>query len=515
MQSVTESWKTAQREMIVPEQFIQIEYSVTDPDVQKDGTASSNGNAVYADTADITDTTIKSPPYYATLEHNIWGLNGEQLVLPDSAPYGDTGYIGNAMCDAAGVFETPPVVSVAFSKVHIPLVPGLTVTWSDEYGEYATSFRVKAYNGSTEVFNQLYEGNTEVRTVVDADLQQYDEISIEILKWSRPYRRARITYFVIGTDIIYTKDDLMSYTHTQSVDLLSGTLPKNAITFSLDNTNGQWNPDNEEGAEKYLLQRQPLKVRYGMKVGNSTEWIDGGTFYMSEWSTPMNGLEATFTARDSIDFMNAVYTGVRSGTLYDIAIAALVQADLPLLETGEVRYSVDNSLKNYTTDFTADDEAYIISEILQMVANAGCCVMYQDRTGVLRIEPLNEALTDYTVSQDVSYAHPEYDITKELKAVSVNDGLGYAENNTIGEVQTMKNPLITAASNANAVASWAKGIIKDRKTMSGSYRADIRLDALDKVTVESKYATKEVQITEINYSFTGGFKGTYKGRVRE
>jgi hypothetical protein len=307
----------------------------------------------------------------------------------------------------------------------------------------------------------------------------------------------------------------MSYSHTQSVDLLSGTLPKNAITFSLDNTSGQWNPDNEEGAEKYLLQRQALKVRYGMKIGNSTEWIDGGTFYMSEWSTPMNGLEATFTARDSIDFMNAVYTGTRKGTLYDIAIAALVQADLPLLETGEVRYSVDNSLKNYTTDFSADDDAYIISEILQMVANAGQCVMYQDRGGVLRIEPLNETLTDYTITQDVSFAHPEYDITKELKAVSVNDGLGYVENNTIGEVQTMKNPLITTASNANAVASWAKGIIKDRKTMSGSYRADIRLDALDKVTVESKYATKEVQITEINYSLTGGFKGTYKGRVRE
>ena len=515
MQNVTNAWKTAQQEMIVPEQFIQIEYSVTDPDVQKDGTASSSGDAAYADTADITDTTIKAPPHYATLEHNIWGLNGEQLVLPDSAPYGDTGYIGNVMCDAAGVFSTPPVVSVSFSKVHIPLVPGLTITWSNEYDEYATSFRVKAYNGSTVVFNQLYEGNTGVRTVVDADLQQYNKISIEILKWSRPHRRARMSYFVIGTDMIYTKDDLMSYSHTQSVDLLSGTLPKNAITFSLDNTQGQWNPDNEEGAEKYLLQRQALKVRYGMRVGDTTEWIDGGTFYMSEWSTPMNGLEATFTARDSIDFMNAVYTGTRKGTLYDIAIAALVQADLPLMEDGSNRYYVDNSLKNYTTDFSADDDEYIISEILQMVANAGQCVMYQDREGVLRIEKLNETLKDYSITQDVSYAHPEYDITKELKAVSVNDGLGYAENNTVGEVQTMKNPLITTTANANAVASWAKGIIKDRKTMSGSYRADIRLDALDKVTVESKYATKEVQITEINYSFNGGFKGTYKGRVRE
>ena len=515
MQNVTESWKAAQKEMIVPEQFIQIEYSVTDPDVQRDGTASSSGDAMYAYTADITDTTIKTPPHYATLEHNIWGLNGEQNVLPDSAPYGDTGYVSNVISDENGVFNTPPVVSVSFSQVHIPLVPGLTITWSYEYDEYATEYRVIAYNGSAEVFNQLYEGNTSVRTIVDADLQSYNKISIEILKWSRPHRRARITYFVIGTDIIYTKDDLMSYSHTQSVDLLSGTLPKNAITFSLDNTSGQWNPDNEEGAEKYLLERQALRVQYGLKVGDVVEWIDGGTFYMSEWSTPMNGLEATFTARDSIDFMNAPYTGIKTGTLYDIAIAALVQADLPLMDDGSVRYHVDESLKNFTTDFSADSSEHLISEILQMVANAGKCVMYQDRTGVLRIEVADNSLKDYTISQDISYAHPEFEITKGLKAVSVNDGLGYAENSTVGEIQTMKNPLITTAANANEVAAWARDTIKNRKTISGSYRADVRLDALDRVTVESKYSTKEVQITEINYSFTGGFKGTYKGRVIE
>lgn len=515
MQNVSESWKKAQQEMIVPEQYIQIEYSVTDPDVQRDGTASSNGDAMYAATADITDDVIKTPPRYATLEHNIWGLDGEQNIVPASAPYGDSGYVSAAISDADGVFSTPPVISVTFSQVHIPLVPGLTLTWSYEYGEYPTSFRVVVYNGATEVFNQLYENNTEIRTIIDADLQSYDRISVEILKWSRPLRRARMTYFVIGTDIIYTKDDLMSYTHTQSVDLLSGALPKNAITFSLDNTSGQWNPDNEEGAEKYLLQRQALKIKYGMKVDDTVEWINGGTFYLSEWSTPMNGLEATFTARDSIDFMNAVYTGIRTGTLYDIAVAAFVQADLPLLETGELPYFLDNSLKDYTTDFSTVNDSFIISEVLQMVANAGRCVMYQDRNGVLRIERLNEMLTDYSITQNVSYAHPEYDITKELKAVSVNDGLGYAENNTIGEVQTMKNPVITDATNANAVAEWSKDTIKSRKTMTGSYRADIRLDALDKVTVESKYATKQVYITDITYSLSGGFKGTYKGRVSE
>lgn len=515
MQNVSDAWKAVQKEMILPEQHIEIEYSVTDPDVQGDGTATSTGDAPFASTSAIVDTTIKHPPLYATLEHNIWGLNETMNIVPDAAPYGDTGYVSDVLSGEDGTFATPTVVSVAFSETHEPVVPGLTITWSSEYDEYAVDYRVRASNEGVETVNELFEGNASAHTIVDVDLQSYDEISIEIIKWSKPHRRARMTYFIIGTNKIYTKTDLMSYSHSQFVDLLSGSLPKNAITFSLDNTDGKWNPDNQEGAEKYLLERQALKIKYGIQIGGEIEWIKAGTFYMSEWSTPSNGLEASFTARDSIDFMNKPYTGMRSGTLYDIAIAALEQADLPLMSDGSLMYRVDESLKNHTTDFTADDDEYIISEVLQMVANAGKCVMFQDREGILRIKPLDETLTDYVIEQNISFSHPEYDITKELKAVSVNDGLGYAENSAKGEVQTVKNPLITTAEDAQEVAEWAAGTIKNRKTITGDFRADVRLDAMDKVMVESKYADKQVQITEITYSFNGGFRGTYKGRVVE
>jgi hypothetical protein len=42
------------------------------------------------------------------------------------------------------------------------------------------------------------------------------------------------------------------------------------------------------------------------------------------------------------------------------------------------------------------------------------------------------------------------------------------------------------------------------------------LEALDTVTVQSKYAENRVAITDIEYSTTGGaFKGKYSGRVVE
>lgn len=502
MQKVSDAWKQAQSEMLVPEQFIEIEYSVTDPDVQGDGAASSNGDTDFATTEGILNKPIDSP-LYATLEHNIWGLDGSMSLLADGD---NTGFVSEELSGEDGTFSSIPVVAITFSETHIPLVPGVTITWSKEYDEYATDYRVIVWNQGSVVSEHLYENNTDVNVFADADMQGYDEITVEILKWSKPYHRARLSYFSIGTVKVYSKSDLMSYSHSQKVDLLSGSLPKASITFSLDNTDGKWNPDNVEGAEQYLLERQPLKVKYGLKLADGIEWIKAGTFYMSEWSTPMNGLEATFTARDAVDFMNGVYTGTRNGTLYAIANAAMVQAKVN-------DYYIDPALMENSVDFSADDTAYIISDILQMVANAGRCVMYQDREGVLRIEPVDETLTDYIISKDVSFAHPEYDISKELRAVSVNEGMGYVENALVGEVQTIDNPLIADAGTAQNVAEWTKDVIKRRRTISGEFRADVRMDALDKVTVSSKYADKEVQITEITYKFTGGFKGNYVGRI--
>ena len=440
-------------------------------------------------------------------------MDGSLSIIPNAAPYGDTGYVGNELSLADCTYANNPVISLNFTKVHTPIVPGMSIMWSSEYDEYATDFRITSWNGNTQVASYLIENNRDNRSLADVSPYGFDRITVEIIKWSKPYHRPRITYVMVGLKQTYTKDNLMSYRHEMSVDLLSGALPKSAITFSLDNSNDKWNPDNPSGAEKYLLERQPLIVSYGLRTGENIEWINAGTFYMSEWTTPMNGLEATFVARDVVDRMNDVYSGIRVGTLRDIALAAMEQAGIVISSDASVQYYLDASLSSINTDFSQDDSEYTIGEILQMVANASCCVMYQDRNGILRIEKENEDMTDYSIKQNVSYSHPEYTISKELKAVSVNNGMGYAENSTVGEIQTIDNPLIKDTTTAQRVAEWVRDTLSTRRTISGEFRADVRLDALDKINISSKYADRTVRITDIAYELTGGFKGIYTGRV--
>lgn len=146
------------------------------------------------------------------------------------------------------------------------------------------------------------------------------------------------------------------------------------------------------------MNQQEMRLRYGMDINGAIEWIDGGVFWLDEWNIPSNGVEASFTARDELTFMHAIYTGPLSGTLYEIADAALQQANLPALSTGAEIYALSPVLHQYTTDVTGgamDNTA--ISAVLQMVAHAANCVLFQDRLGTIRIEPWNSKYKGYMI----------------------------------------------------------------------------------------------------------------------
>jgi hypothetical protein len=506
MIAVSDNWKAIQGETVLPESFVEVTYWITEAGAQGLASASNNGAMFYSDHSEIVSTLSKDFQKYATLENNLWSLDGSFEVLPDKSPYGDTGYVADA---------DYPMVTIMFPSVRTQLVPGVTIVWSETYGEYATRCRITALNG-TEVVASNEFLNDSVRSTFELPMAGYDRIYIEIIDWIVPDHRPRIERFYLGAMGVYTKSELVKYSHTQSANLLTTELPKNEIVFSLDNSNDLWNPDNPVGNVRYLMGRQEVSVRYGYKLPNGVEWIPAGTFWISEWDTPANGLEATFTARDLLEFLDVTYTGPKSGTLYDIAMAALSIGELPTTETGEQRYSVDESLKTITTDFSDDDSSYSAAVILQMVANAGQCVMHQTRDGILRIERFVRSLTDYAITQDVSYTHPERVMSKPLRSVSVNDGLWHENVASTGETVSITNSLIRQADNATHVGRWAAAVLRSRNFIKGSYRPDPRLDVLDVVSVESKYSDSFVTaITEITYEYNGAFRGQYVGRAIE
>lgn len=358
--------------------------------------------------------------------------------------------------------------------------------------------------------------NTDLMSVIDMEMSNYDGVEIIVWEWCLPYRRVRIEKAILGHVLTMGKGDILNYTHEQHGDLNSGELPKNSIQFSLDNIDGRWNPSNPVGMERYLSERQRVKARYGMDVNGTIEWIDAGVFYLSEWRAPANGLEATFVARDVFEYLlNTQYRGITTGTLKELAQNAFNVAKIP----DDVTVFLDDHLSDYTATIPTDGEQkHTCAEIVQMCANAASCVIYQDREGDVHVERLNTADSGYLIPSSLAYAHPEIELSKQLKEVDVTygeDRLVYGVTvGTTGETQTVNNPFVGTSAQAREIALWVRDTYEPRRSVSGEYRADPRLDLFDVVQVESKYGRiAPVAITSVKYTYNGAFAGTYTGRV--
>ena len=305
MQPVSANWMNNQKQTLVEESFVEVSYDIADPDALADASASDNGSIYIANTPQIVSEVAKDIVPYATLERNIWLLDGSRKIIPES-DYGDTGYVSDNLSTESCGFDKIPIVEISFTEIHAPITPGITITWGDAYNEYAENFRVTAYNGATLVAEKNVIDNKSVMSVVELDIENYDLIRIEVLKWCLPYHRARISNIFVGINKIYTKTDLMEFEHLQEVDPLNAKLPKISVRFGIDNTSDEYNPNNEAGMSKYLMERQEIRTRYGYKIGGSVEWIKGGVFYLSEWDAPQNGMFANFEARDLLEFMRSI-----------------------------------------------------------------------------------------------------------------------------------------------------------------------------------------------------------------
>lgn len=423
------------------------------------------------------------------------------------------GYISTALSGPGGVFAQPPSITLSFPTAYLGTLPGVTITWSTVYGEWASSYRVSAYFRERLLFSQTGEGEG-VTSVLSGDVSGYDKLVVEILAWSQPFHRARVESIILGVDKTFQKRDLISFSANLSADPLSGVLPHSEISFSIFNGDGAYNPDNPRGAARYLMERQEVSVRYGYRLGDEVEWIPGGIFYLSDWDLSQNGIEASFSAQNALEYMTDFYEGPETGTLLEIAQAALEQAGLPPMPDGSPRWVLDGSLGAIPIPEQEENQELSkqsVAVVLQYAANAGRCVFYQDRSGKIHIEPLSTALSDYPIDRFNSYGNPQVRLSKQLKAVDINNGAYVLRVSTVGETQPVSNPLISLEE-APETAAWVADYLENRRSLTGSFRLDPRLDPLDLVQVENRFSQTIALVTDVNLEYNGVFKGSYTAR---
>ena len=518
MITVSDDWKDIQQRFLLPETYIEIDCGMTDDEAQGLATASGAYETPFSNASGVVDN-LTDVAKYATLELNSWVLDSSHTILPSSASYENAGYVSN--------IESTGSITITFPAIRTTPISGITITWSKKHGEYARVFTVTGKNGANIVDEVTVNNNKDITSIVNLPLSNYNSIVVQIHEWCLPNRRPRIENIVIGHVIRFNKGDLLDFTHEMDGDLLSAKIPKYSIEFTLDNSDGRWDPNNPTGMAQYLSERQRITVKYGLDVNGTIEWIKAGTFYLSEWYAPPNGLEARFVARDVFEFLIATDTTKlpnMSSTQYGNLANIITWATFTNLPKGAT-IVIDDSLNSSAGRQYNGDGTY--AEMVQKCAHAGRCILRYDRDGVLYVEPLGNTLSEYIpiaqgetgIPLSLSYSYPEITLSKPLKNVIVDYGgttpyqLDVSSN---GEVQTVNNDYIYNLTSAQTVAEWVSSVLKSRKTVSGEFRADPRLDLYDIVKVEDRYGRLlTVAITNIKYTFNGSFRGSYTGRILE
>lgn len=284
---------------------------------------------------------------------------------------------------------------------------------------------------------------------------------------------------------------------------------------------------------------------YGTNL-STTEWIEMGKYYLDSWKNDIGALTVTLIGHDSLTMLdNISYGSPGKGanmTLYDIAVDVFNTA-------GITNYSIDNSLKNYTTT-TGFKESITCRVALQHIGIAGMAAVYQDRNGTMQIKPFLSIDTagNYTNYAGGSGLYAGFNPFNTALYAEINDGNGmkrmdlnnmwtvpeisleksiyqlvikvYSDVNTStdftatntaivgqsGQSFSIDNPLINTNTLAQSVANWFMNESNYNVVYKANWRGNPILEGADVVIIsdgiDTTYA-KQGRIYKQEFQYAG------------
>lgn len=427
MQNVSEAYKKAMKQPMRNRGYISARIGIVSSTAQNNIVANAEDNefAYFANTTAAFKEEVETQ-FYATLEQDFTTVDGSMFFLPErnsGYDYYNDGLITDDVIK-------PICLSIDGDFADIK---GLTIN----FGEfYPTSFTVESNNGKTTY------SNTEQTFVTEDTFNAVTYLKITPLTMVNGQGRMRILQFTCGISNTFSNKQVKSFTYKDYVSSVCESLPSQDMTLTVDNQNLYYNPDNPDSAVAYMEQGQKMKVSFGYDIdgAGTIEWVPEITTYLKSWSA--TDTEAKFTMVDIFDWKlnGTYYKGLyRTGgiTLYELALDVLTDAGLK-----EDEYEISMYLKNVTVYNPLPAVKY--SEALQIISNAGRCVLSVTRQGKIQIK--TSFIPDMYPTAEIELTYPStitYPSTEELPA-----GSGNVENETAFSI--VEN--ITKSGNRSAYA---------------------------------------------------------------
>lgn len=366
MQYVSEEYKAAMNQAARNKSYMRISLGLVNQAAQSSAEVANAGFTYFSDiTKPVSSENVKE--VYATFENNFSKIDETMYFLPregSKESLYNGGIITEEMC---GQGENPAVL-FQFNTEDPLDIKGLTLEFGDAY---PVQFKVQTDEGEFEYTNSsskfvtedTFDGTTFMRIVP--------------IEMKNGAARFRIHNIVFGIGIEIVNEKIISAEVKSTISPIAESIPSIDFNVTIENMDKYYNVDNDESAINYMETGQEVKVYYGYTLNDgSIEWVKGATLHMQEWSA--DDKQAKFGAVDIFEYMQGEYKrGVYrpSGiSLYDLAVDVFDDA-------GINTYWIDPYLKKV---FAYNPLPVIThKECLQLIANAGRCVLMVNRDGLI------------------------------------------------------------------------------------------------------------------------------------
>ena len=285
---------------------------------------------------------------YATLEKDYLLLDGSFHIPPrydQIIPYRDEiGWWGADISDEFGNFSEPPLITFTLNEPHSAI--GLSVSFDIKANEYAKEFYIDFFNDLDEIIHTDHvTDNDKALYIMDKPINDFKKVQIRIIQWVNPFRRARIVEIDFGIIRYYKGDKIINLNLLEEMDLLASVVPSNEVSFTIDNSDQEFNILNPKGFYGYLKENQEIRINFGLEIAPETyEYVPMGKYYLQEWTVDEGAMTSTFIARDIFSSFELIEYPhlLENVTLYELASRVFSYVNFK-------DYIIDDYLKDYTT----------------------------------------------------------------------------------------------------------------------------------------------------------------------
>lgn len=386
MYQTSQEYKESMKRPVRNQSYMKIQLGLINQEAQQTaGLSDTNKYNDFSDAESIFNQhTVRR---YATYESNFWKADGTSFFLPEKKlDYRKDGIT------STNLFEESFHVKVVFGCGKSD-IKGLTIKFGRNY---PTKFTIVTDNATSFEYE-----NTEELFKSDDVFENTESIELVITEMNVPNTRVRIDYIIFGLGLEYDDEWISEASSNTTLSAINEDLPESEFNVTLCNDNQLFNVDNPSSDINFLESGQKVNVMMGYMLDDGNiEWIKMHSLYVSEWSA--DDSSATITAVDILKYLDEkYYKGIyyEDGiSLYDLAVLVLTDAGL-----NEDEYYIDSYMKKVYVHNPLPNVTH--KEALQIIANAGRCIMDYDRNGKIRIRAAFKPTYDTTSNGETYFSN--------------------------------------------------------------------------------------------------------------